>query len=253
MPSQKINIQRSSTIVTLADNAHTDVHTVRYNRDSCIANLASFNPATYLMDWCATKGVTEAISGGFFLSRSAEALGDFWLDGAQLPSASIPSPWNNVRGSLNIDAGGGLSLGARNSFPERPKNSLLQAGPLLVSNGVNQIINGKEKEGISATSEQFDSDITVGRYPRAALGTNAKYIWSVVCDGRSQQDAGLTLQELANFMFSLGAEYALNLDGGGSATQISEGALRNTPRDDSKDLHRGRPIHSAIIFSNNHS
>ena len=57
------------------------------------------------------------------------------------------------------------------------------------------------------------------RHPRTAVGTsrNGARILLVVVDGRQPPySAGLTLRELARFMLALGAEDAINLDGGGS-------------------------------------
>lgn len=138
-------------------------------------------------------------------------------------------------------------MGRRCHFPAEPAHSLLQAGPLLVRDGTPQITN-EDTEGFSAASHQFDSDISDGRYPRAAIGTNNKYIWSVVCDGRTPNEAGLTLGELAGVMSRLGADDALNLDGGSSSTQISARRLRNRPIGDDGLFVRGRPLYTAIVF-----
>ena len=46
---------------------------------------------------------------------------------------------------------------------------LLQAGPLLLAEGEHALLDGEDREGFSAAAHQFDSDITRGRYPRAAL------------------------------------------------------------------------------------
>ena len=92
-------------------------------------------------------------------------------------------------------------------------------------------------EGFGAGSGQFDSDITDGRYPRAAIGYDDTYVYAVVVDGRSDGDAGMSLTELADFMSErLGVTAALNLDGGGSATLAArdpEGAFHviNNPMD----------------------
>ena len=59
-------------------------------------------------------------------------------------------------------------------------------------------------EGFRAGMAQFDSDITDGRYPRAALGLADGKLFAVACDGRSRHDAGLTLEELAALMAALG-------------------------------------------------
>ena len=56
------------------------------------------------------------------------------------------------------------------SLPAAPRGDLLQAGPLLVRGGAPVFRRAEDREGFSAGEAQFDSDITDGRYPRAALG-----------------------------------------------------------------------------------
>ena len=96
---------------------------------------------------------------------------------------------------------------------------------------------------------QFDSDITDGRYPRAALGLADGKLFAVACDGRSRHDAGLTLEELAALMAALGCQVALNLDGGGSTSLVSGGRLRNRPRGGwERPEVGGRPVSTALVF-----
>ena len=79
-------------------------------------------------------------------------------------------------------------------------------------------------------------DIT-GRHPRTAIGSSitGKQIFLVTVDGRQQGSIGMTQKELAYLMRTLGAHYAINLDGGGSTTMLSrtEGGdslkLQNNP------------------------
>ena len=104
------------------------------------------------------------------------------------------------------------SRAATRSTPTCPANPL-QAGPLLVRDGT--IVDG-DAEGFAAGAGQFDSNITAGRYPRAALALcPSGRVLAVACDGRADQDAGLTLRELAGALVELGACAAINLDGGG--------------------------------------
>jgi exopolysaccharide biosynthesis protein len=71
----------------------------------------------------------------------------------------------------------------------------------------------------------------------------------VACDGRTAGDVGMSLPELADALVELGAEEALNLDGGGSASLVHNGRLRNRPREEhGVDLLGGRPIVTAIAF-----
>ncbi len=59
--------------------------------------------------------------------------------------------------------------------------------------------------------------------PRTAIGysRNGRYLYLVVVDGRQAfYSEGMTLRELADWMISRGAQYAMNLDGGGSSTMV---------------------------------
>ena len=75
--------------------------------------------------------------------------------------------------------------------------------------------------------------------PRTAIGysSNGRFIYLVVVDGRQPfYSDGITLNELATLMISLGAQYAMNLDGGGSSTMVVEGTdgrprILNSPID----------------------
>jgi exopolysaccharide biosynthesis protein len=59
----------------------------------------------------------------------------------------------------------------------------------------------------------------------------------------------MTLVELAEALLALGATDALNLDGGGSASLVHDGRLRNRPREQHGiDLLEGRPVVTAIVF-----
>ena len=143
---------------------------------------------------------------------------------------------------------GRLSIARRPELDAAPAGDLLQAGPLLVRGGRNAL--DADSEGFSAGAGQFDSDITLGRYPRAALGLSPERILAVVCDGRGEHDAGLTLEELAGALVDLGASDAINLDGGGSASLVTDFTLRNRPREDHGiELAGGRPVATALVFA----
>ena len=89
----------------------------------------------------------------------------------------------------------------------------------------------------------------VERHPRAALGVGDGRLLAVVCDGRARTDAGLTLEELAEVLVALGAREALNLDGGGSATLVAGGRVRNRPRAGfGVPEPGGRPVATALLF-----
>jgi hypothetical protein len=76
-------------------------------------------------------------------------------------------------------------------------------------------------------------------HPRSAIGIadGGATMFLVVIDGRQTHARGMTLTELGEFMADLGAEYALNVDGGGSSTLVTrtpatdELAVINSPSD----------------------
>lgn len=74
--------------------------------------------------------------------------------------------------------------------------------------------------------------------PRTAIGidSDTEEVLVLVVDGRSERSRGYTMVELAELMSDLGADQAINLDGGGSSTMVGpdrEGAysVLNTPSD----------------------
>jgi exopolysaccharide biosynthesis protein len=116
--------------------------------------------------------------------------------------------------------------------------------------GGSSLIDGEDREGFSAGASQFDSDITIGRYPRCALGVGNGELFAVCCDGRrSGVDGGLELAELARLMISFGAEEAINLDGGGSATLVHRRHLLNRPYSEyDQPAPESRPVVTALVF-----
>lgn len=130
-------------------------------------------------------------------SKSREDL-VIWPDG----SFEITSEKNTSASSL-------LSKGAW---------QVLSFGPALVENG--QI--------------SVDTDTEVGQAtysnPRTAIAViDELHYLLVVSDGRTSRSDGLSLYELADFLQSMGATTAYNLDGGGSSTMWFNGQIINEP------------------------
>ena len=211
-----------------------------------------------MSDVCDELGgnVLAGLSGGFFVREARRPLGELWIAGERQPYTPFQAPWSDIRGTLQIDAGR-IAISRRQMLPARPTGDLLQAGPVLAIDGRPLLDVAMDSEGFRAGSEQFDSDITAGRYPRAAIGYDATNVYAVVVDGRSDADVGMTLTELAVYMTArLGVVAALNLDGGGSATLVARGpsgAFRvvNSPMDDYMRPTPGgsRELYSAIVFA----
>lgn len=102
---------------------------------------------------------------------------------------------------------------------------VLTFGPALVEDG---------EVTVSARDEVSRS---MQSNPRTAIGEiDAGHYLLVVADGRTSQSEGLSLQELAEVMQSLGAKVAYNLDGGGSSTMVFQGRVVNQPTTNGRSI-----------------
>ena len=104
----------------------------------------------------------------------------------------------------------------------------LQDHPQMAISGNHFLVN----DGIIRAVD--DRDL----HPRTAVGVDddTGEVLILVVDGRSSRSRGYTMVELANLMIDLGADEAINLDGGGSSTMVGKGRggktkVLNTPSD----------------------
>lgn len=191
------------------------------------------------------KDAFAAVNGSFFNLDAGGSVvfmkvkGDVISDGA-------------VRGNPYTENGGiGWNNNDMPSIFEKPENgwhsmkieNLLSSGPLLVD-------QGEKKE--------FNNDpFHQNRHPRTAVAaTEDGRLLLVTVDGRSFQSYGMTIPELARFFIDLGANQALNLDGGGSTSMYIKGknldGIVNYPSDNLEFDHEGeRGVSNAIILVNN--
>lgn len=233
----------------LWDGLGTTVHLAAYDLRVTEVRVVVLPAAEPLVSWCNRLAVADALVGGFFVRESGLPLGEVRMAGIPRDSVPFTTPWGALRACVHVD-GGHLRVARRPDLPLVPRGDLLQAGPLLVDRGSPVFEDGMDPEGFSAANEQFDSDIMQGRHPRAALGVTGDLALSLTCDGRSAADTGLTLGELAEVMAALGAQEAINLDGGGSATQVCGARIVNRPRElEGDDIPGGRPISTALTFT----
>lgn len=116
-----------------------------------------------------------------------------------------------------------------------PVNEALGGGPQLVRDGTASI----------ATDERFRSDITRGRAARTAIGVTSDGTALLLgVGGVDPADSiGMTLDELAALLVELGADKAMNLDGGSSTTVWAEGATL------SRRAGGERPVANAVVVT----
>lgn len=234
--------------VSLSGGEETTVYLVRHPLLTTSVSVACFTEPRRLDHWCAEHSVSEAIVAGFFLREPSRPLGEVRVGGEALAHEPVEAPWAAARACVQV-SDAAVRIGPREGLGPDPPGDLVQAGPLLVGEG-RSLIDGQDREGFSAGSGQFDSDITLGRYPRCALGIGAGELLAVCCDGRrSSLDGGLELGELADLLISFGAREAINLDGGGSATLVHRKHLLNRPYStQDQPAPESRPVVTALLF-----
>jgi len=234
--------------VDLGQGAATTVHIAVYPRALFSASVVALPAPEPLHAWCARSGVRDALVGGFFVTPQGPALGEVWSHGRRVGATPFDPRFAATRACLHVD-GERMTILPLGALAIAPAGDLLQAGPALVADGRALVRNGEDPEGFSAGRAQFDSDITDGRHPRAAIGLDETRLLAVASEGRAPGEAGLTLAELASLMAGLGARGAINLDGGGSTSLVVDGRLLNRPRDaDGSDIPGGRPLMTALAF-----
>lgn len=103
----------------------------------------------------------------------------------------------------------------------------------LLSDGAVQVWSfgpGLLENGEITVSAKTEVGRAMASNPRTAIAqVGENHYLFVVSDGRTGDNDGLTLYELAQFLQSLGAETAYNLDGGGSSTMVFLGNVINNP------------------------
>jgi len=232
----------------VADGARTTVHVACHDADRTEIRVAVMPGQSQLEPWCARHGITEALVGGYFHRPDGLPLGEVRTHGVLREHVPVAAPWHAVRASLHVE-GGAARIARRDAIEAEPRGDLLQAGPLLVADWNVAYDPSGDDEGFRAAAHQFDPNPADGRHPRAAIGLAPGRILAVACDGRAQDEAGLTLFELACLMVALGCEQALNLDGGGSTALVSGGRLQNVPRCAFEEIEPGgRPVSTALEF-----
>jgi hypothetical protein len=234
--------------IRLRDGARTTLYAASYPLASTRVRVVRLPSPMPLAAWCRATGTPEALVGGFFARPHGTPLGELRQAGVERRHVAFDEPWGALRACVHI-ARDDLRIARRDQLAAAPEGDLLQAGPLLVDRG--RVACRDDVEGFSAGARQFDSDITDGRYPRAALAVARRSrLLAVACDGRADDEAGLTMSEFAEALIALGAVQALNLDGGGSTSLVADGQLCNVPRESHGiALSGGRPISTALTFT----
>lgn len=181
-----------------------------------------------------------AVNGGFFAigKGGLSHIGLLKIDG------KVVAPNDRLRSVFGIDAKGKPHIKKlRESDDWKEVTDAMGAGPMLLESGKNVV--AKRDEGFG--------DNMYARHPRTAVGITSKgKIVLVTVDGRTGESKGVTLDDLAKLMQTLGCTHAMNLDGGGSTTMWVRGKAHagvvNYPSDNKKFDHEGeRAVANALL------
>ena len=166
------------------------------------------------------RGAVAAVNGGFWgmMQRPAGLAagdGEVWSNSA--PSEGFGHVAVRQDGRVRIYAPG-------EAEDERSLGRLrgtVSGRPMLVSSG-------------ALLTERLDAFATANlKQPRTAVGVsrNGRRVVLAVADGRQGHSRGMTLYQLGRLMVELGADRAINLDGGGSSAMYLEraGGLISSP------------------------
>jgi exopolysaccharide biosynthesis protein len=189
-------------------------------------------------------GAIAAVNAGFFNVKNGGSVSYLKMSG-RIVDSDTAKKWlrnSNLNGALMISSSGEVMIGKRlpnswyDSHPEY--DDILVTGPLLVEDGT--------------LSRLPETSLVTNKHPRTSAGIrNSKKIILMTLDGRAEEAAGMTLNELAEFMMLLRCRDAINFDGGGSTTMwISNkpfNGVVNMPSDNKKFDHEGERAVANIL------
>lgn len=161
-------------------------------------------------------GATIAVNGDYYGARTS---GYVIRNGELLRSTKASDTQEDMvlweDGTMSIIAEGDYTAEA---LLDKGAVQVLSFGPGLIIDGELSVSSSDEVGKAMASN------------PRTAIGyLGDNHYVLVVADGRTDESQGLSLLQLAEFMQSLGARQAYNLDGGGSSTMYSAGKVINNP------------------------
>jgi exopolysaccharide biosynthesis protein len=193
--------------------------------------------------YAQTQGLAAAVNGGYFTPFNGGSRGgdDYYphagdavdVSGTSIAFGVVASPVElsedeRVNSVICVERSGTLIRDGQTCAADVVH--AVAAGPRLLAGG--------ERRSFDAYGARYAQ----ARHPRTAVGFDADTAaaWLVVVDGRQAGfSEGATLEELTEIFLQLGAEDAINLDGGGSSTMViaEDGAWRvvNSP------IHTGVP------------
>lgn len=200
---------------------------------TALAKDVNGSSTCHTSDMAAAKNALVAISGEYYTKREGSV---FVVKQSQV----IKSRPSRELHQLIIDTNGDFHITTNRSDSTAMVSSLngriyqaFSFGPELVRDG----------SAVDCLDYAFDAD---SPNPRTAIGQigHLEYLLCVV-NGRTDDDAGVTMPELAEIMAGEGCDSAYNLDGGGTSTLYWNGEVVNDMNESGKE----RSISDCVYFT----
>lgn len=177
------------------------------------------------------RGNSEIPKGGYILSIGPKQINAFWKNLQPLMPIKI-----------KIDILPQTSTTTSEQWNSIP--NIVGGTPILIRKG---------KKITDFSSEKTRQSFLDDRHARTAVGlrSNGQWVFAVIDGKQSELSRGMTMNELATFMFEIGCTDALNLDGGGSSTMVLDGKVVNDPvgdEDEDANLKKVRRVADAILI-----
>ena len=171
--------------------------------------IAARTTSTFLQEF----GVQVAINGSYFEPTWAGMPWDYYPHSGDPVRVKGLAISGSTAYSQSLEGWPTLCIAGARVFIDRPgcpseTAQALAGNRLLVDNGL---------------AVKYENDHLHPRTAVAATADGAR-LWLIVIDGRQRNySEGVTLAELAEIIRELGADMAINLDGGGSSTLVRAG------------------------------
>ena len=195
--------------------ADIQVSSAEYLKTALAQNAYGRNLKDTTSDMAEAADAVLAINGDYYGFRDDGYVvrnGVLYRDTASAGTDALVVYGNGTMASVSQDKASAQQLVDNGAW------QVLSFGPTLVENGELAVAAGDEV------------DQAMGSNPRTAIGmVDSLHYIVVVSDGRTGDNDGLSLYQLAQVMRDNGATYAYNLDGGGSSTMWFKGEVVNDP------------------------
>lgn len=203
----------------IAINAYTHVYKIGKSEVKRVDFASCAEPKEKLSSFYARQKEKPdiVINGGLFVMSSGKPIANYRDERVDKAVSS-----SYIYGMGINDAGEMVT-----SSVKTPYKDFISGYPCLISNG-------------KADKITYATELD-GRNPRTAIGYDADHYYIMIVDGRTRKNLGATFSQMQQWFLSLGAEFAINLDGGGSTRILVNGKVDNEPTED-------RAVDNVICF-----